>query len=50
MTHRSGVMTSAGGEVTSGRGKGGDNTSWADANLTGMENEENSCSRFNCYK
>jgi hypothetical protein len=28
MTWRSGVATSVGGEAASGRGKGGDNTSW----------------------
>jgi hypothetical protein len=42
MTRRGGVMTSVGGEMTPGRGKGGDNTSWADANLTGPKIEENS--------
>jgi hypothetical protein len=30
--------------------KRGDNASWADANLTGPKNKENSYSRFNCYK
>jgi hypothetical protein len=41
MTWCSGVMMSAGGEVAPGRGKGGDNTCWADANLSGTKNEEN---------
>jgi hypothetical protein len=31
-----GVMTSAGGDVA----KGGDDVSWADANLTGPKNEK----------
>jgi hypothetical protein len=44
-----GVVTFAGGEAASGRGKGGDNTGWADVNLTGPKNEENSQGRFNCY-
>jgi hypothetical protein len=39
-----------GGEVTPRRGKGGDDISWADANLTGPRTEENSSSRFSCYK
>jgi hypothetical protein len=37
-----GVMTLTGGEEASGRGRGGDNTSWADVNLTGLKYEENS--------
>jgi hypothetical protein len=40
----------SGGEVTPRRGKGGDDTSWADMNLTRPKNEKNSCSRFSCYK
>jgi hypothetical protein len=44
------VVTSAGGEATSGKGKGGDDVSWANANLTGPNNEENARGRFNCYK
>jgi hypothetical protein len=44
------VVTSAGGEATLGRGKGGDNTSLADVNLIGPKNENNSLGRFNCYK
>jgi hypothetical protein len=34
VTQRSGVMTSATGEVAPRRGKGGDNASWANANLS----------------
>jgi hypothetical protein len=36
--------------VAPGKGKGGDNTSWADVNLTGPKNEENPRDRFICYK
>jgi hypothetical protein len=50
MTRRGDVATSAGGETTLGRGKRGDNASWADANLTGSKNKENSCGQFSCYK
>jgi hypothetical protein len=35
------VATSAGGDATPGREKGGYNASWADTNLTGPKNEEN---------
>jgi hypothetical protein len=35
-------VTSVGGEAVQGRGKGGDNASWADANLTGPKNKERS--------
>jgi hypothetical protein len=31
---------SVGGEVAPGRGKGGDDVSWADANLIGLKNEK----------
>jgi hypothetical protein len=31
------VTTSAGGEIAPVRGKGGGDTSWADANLTGQK-------------
>jgi hypothetical protein len=47
VTRRDGVMMLAGGEVASGRGKGGDNVSWTNTNLTGPKNEENLCCRFN---
>jgi hypothetical protein len=50
VTWRGGVTTSVGEEVALGRGKGGDNASCADVNLTGPKNEENSCGRFNWYK
>jgi hypothetical protein len=33
-------MTSARGEAAPRRGKGGDNISWVDANLTGSKNEK----------
>jgi hypothetical protein len=35
VTRCSGVTTSPGGEVASGRRKGGDDVSWFDANLIG---------------
>jgi hypothetical protein len=41
MIRRGDVMTSAGGEVTPRRGKGGDNGSWVEVNLTGPKNKEN---------
>jgi hypothetical protein len=44
------VATSAGGEAVSGRKKGGDDTSWADANLIRPKNKENSHDRFSYYK
>ncbi len=34
MTWRSSVTTAAKGEAAPGRGKGGDDVSWADANLS----------------
>jgi hypothetical protein len=33
---------------TAGRGNEGDDTSWADANLTGLKNEENLHGQFSC--
>jgi hypothetical protein len=33
-----------------GEGKGGDNVSWADTNLTRLKNEENPRGQFSCYK
>jgi hypothetical protein len=36
------VATSIGGEAAPRRGKGGDDASWADVNLTELKNEENS--------
>jgi hypothetical protein len=50
MTQRSGVVTSARGEAAPRRENGGDNTSWADANLTGPKYEENPRGRFSFYK
>jgi hypothetical protein len=44
------VTTSAGGEMTPRRGKGGEDTSWADANLTGPKTKENTYDRFSSYK
>jgi hypothetical protein len=41
---------SIGGETAPGRGKGGDDTSWADVNLVGSKNEENSRGQFSCLK
>jgi hypothetical protein len=38
------------GEATPEIGKGGDDTSWVDTNLTGLKNKENPCGRFNWYK
>jgi hypothetical protein len=35
------VGMSAGGEAALGMGKGGDNTSWANVNLTGQKNKKN---------
>jgi hypothetical protein len=43
-------MMSAGGDVSLGRGKGGDDTSWTDVNFIGPKNEETSHDRFSCYK
>jgi hypothetical protein len=37
------VVISVGGDATPGRGKGGDDASWADVNLTEQKNEENLC-------
>jgi hypothetical protein len=50
VTRRRGVATSAGGEVTLRRGKGGDDTSWAEVNVTGPKTEENPRGRVSCYK
>jgi hypothetical protein len=47
---RGGVATSVGGEVTPGRGKRGDDASWANVDLIGPKNEESSRDRFSCYK
>jgi hypothetical protein len=50
VTQRSSVVTSAEAEPASGRGKGENDVSWADANLTRPKNGENSRDRFSCYK
>jgi hypothetical protein len=50
VTRRGGVATSAGGEAAPGRGKVGDDASWADTNLTRPINKENSRGRFSYYK
>jgi hypothetical protein len=44
------MTTSVEGEAALGRGKGGDNASWADVNLTRPKNEENPQDRFSWYK
>jgi hypothetical protein len=44
------LTTLARGETAPRRGKGGDDISWADVNLTGPKNKENSRGEFNCYK
>jgi hypothetical protein len=43
-------VTSAGREMTPENEKEGDDTSWADTNLTGSKNEENPHGRFSYYK
>jgi hypothetical protein len=50
VTRCSGMATSAGGEALPERENGGDDVSWADANLTGPTNEENPHGQFSCYK
>jgi hypothetical protein len=42
--------TLIGGEAALRRGKGGDNASWVDANLTRSKNKKNSHGRFSWYK
>jgi hypothetical protein len=44
------VTTSTRGGVVPERRKGGNDTCWADANLIGSKNKENSRGRFSCYK
>jgi hypothetical protein len=48
VTCRCDVATAARGKATLGREKGGDNSSWANTNLIGLKNEENSRDRFCC--
>jgi hypothetical protein len=50
VTRRGGMATSDGREVASGRGKGGDDASWAGTSLAGQKNKENSRGKFSCYK
>jgi hypothetical protein len=50
VTRNNGVTTSARGEAAPRRGKGGDDASWVDANLTGSKNEENLRDQFGWYK
>jgi hypothetical protein len=42
--------TAAEGEAAHGKGKGGDDASWADVNFTGPENKENLHGRFSRNK
>jgi hypothetical protein len=49
-TRRGGMVTPIEGEVAPGTGKGRDDASWVDADLTRLKNEENSHGRFRCYK
>jgi hypothetical protein len=50
VTRRGDMTTLTGGGVTPGGGKGGDDASWVDPNLTGLKNEENPHDRYNWYK
>jgi hypothetical protein len=50
VTRRGGVTMSVRGEAALDRGKGGDDVGWADVNLTGPKNKENTHDRFSCYK
>jgi hypothetical protein len=43
-------MTSAGGGASLGRGRIGDDASWANMNHIGPKNKENSRGRFSSYK
>jgi hypothetical protein len=43
MTRRGDVTTSVGGKAAPGRGKVGDDVSWADANFIGPKNKKNPC-------
>jgi hypothetical protein len=44
------MVTSVGREVAPGRGKGRDDASSSNVNLTGSKKEENTHDRFNCCK
>jgi hypothetical protein len=50
MTQCGGMTTLTREEATLGRGKAGDDAHWADTNLIGPKNEENSRGRFSWYK
>jgi hypothetical protein len=50
VTRCGGVATLVGGEAAPERGKGRDDSSWVNTNLTGPKNEENPHGRFSCYK
>jgi hypothetical protein len=50
VTRSDGVMMSTRGEAPPGRGKGGDDTNWASANLNVPKNKKNPRDRFNWYK
>jgi hypothetical protein len=50
MTQCGGVATSVGGEAAPGRGKGGDDISWVNANLTEPKNRKNQRGQFSCFK
>jgi hypothetical protein len=43
VTRCGGVTMLIGGKVAPGRGKVGDDVSWADANFIGPKNKENPC-------
>jgi hypothetical protein len=46
----SGVTMTAGGDTTLRRGKGENDASWTNTNLTRPKNKENSYGRFSWYK
>jgi hypothetical protein len=50
VTQHDGIVMSVRGEVALERGKGGDDASWVDTNLTRPKNQENSRGQFSCYK
>jgi hypothetical protein len=50
VTRYDNVVMSDGGDAAPEREKGGDNTSWANANLIEPKNEENPHGRFSWYK
>jgi hypothetical protein len=46
VTQRDGVAMSARGDVASERGKGADDASWTNANITGPKNKKNLRGQF----